>query len=241
MIGLRAGESDEVVGELESFSSVATVNAQLSLRIGFHADQRNGLPEASFGAGASQSQCFELFRDVQRSDLAALGARAAPFQSIIGKKFDMRSQGAFTYRARQIRARRNALRYCHDGNRKDNQTNSGSSAYAHTIPNRSSAIPNQIVFPVIKAIASARVRGSFRKPPSTAEVTVIAPGFFTPRKVMHVCSASITTITPRGCSRSKRVFAISEVRRSCNCRRRAKVSDRRASFETPRILPSFGM
>src|SRR5260221_8322551 len=136
MIGLRAGESDEVVGELESFSSVATVNAQLSLRIGFHADQRNGLPEASFGAGASQSHCFELFRDVQRSDLAALRARATPFQSIIGKKFNMRSQGAFTYRAR-----RNALRYCQDGNHKDNQTNGSHSVYDHTIPNRSSTIP----------------------------------------------------------------------------------------------------
>src|SRR5437763_1725236 len=68
--------------------------------------------------------------------------------------------------------------------------------------------------PVINAIASARVRGSLRKPPSTADVTVIAPDFFTPRRVMHVCSASTTTITPSGFSRSKSVFAISEVSRS---------------------------
>ena len=38
---------------------------------------------------------------------------------------------------------------------------------------------------MISDIASARVRESLRNPPSTAEVTVVAPGFFTPRKVMQ--------------------------------------------------------
>src|SRR5438552_11754261 len=41
--------------------------------------------------------------------------------------------------------------------------------------------------------------------------------------------SSTTTITPSGCSRSKSVFAISEVSRSCSCSRRAKVSDRKST------------
>ena len=36
--------------------------------------------------------------------------------------------------------------------------------------------------------------------PRTAEVVVIAPAFRTPRMAMQRCSASITTITPRGLS-----------------------------------------
>ena len=43
-------------------------------------------------------------------------------------------------------------------------------------------------------MASALVRALLRKTPRTAEVTVLAPGFRTPRIDMHRCSASITTI-----------------------------------------------
>ncbi len=44
--------------------------------------------------------------------------------------------------------------------------------------------------------ASARVAASLASVPRTADVTVIEPGFFTPRMLMHRCSASTTTITP---------------------------------------------
>ncbi len=47
-------------------------------------------------------------------------------------------------------------------------------------------------------MASARVAAS-RRLPRTALVTVLAPGLRTPRMDMHRCSASITTIAPRGC------------------------------------------
>src|SRR5262249_25133804 len=62
----------------------------------------------------------------------------------------------------------------------------------------SSLITHHFPCPVIRAIASARVRESLRNPPSTADVTVCAPDFFAPRNVMQVCSASTTTITPSG-------------------------------------------
>jgi len=44
--------------------------------------------------------------------------------------------------------------------------------------------------------ASSRLAASVRNDPRTAEVTVVAPGFFTPRIDMQKCSASITTIEP---------------------------------------------
>ena len=52
--------------------------------------------------------------------------------------------------------------------------------------------------PLMRAITSARVAGFSRKMPRTAEVTVTAPGFCTPRMVIHRCSASMMTMTPRG-------------------------------------------
>ena len=64
-------------------------------------------------------------------------------------------------------------------------------------------------------MASCRVRASVRKRPRTAEVTVTAPGFLMPRIVMHRCSASITTKTPRGSRAASIVSAISVVSRSC--------------------------
>ena len=52
--------------------------------------------------------------------------------------------------------------------------------------------------PYISARVSLLVLSSLLKEPLTAEVTVMAFGFFTPRMDMHRCSASITTITPFG-------------------------------------------
>ena len=50
---------------------------------------------------------------------------------------------------------------------------------------------------LISAIASARV-AAFNRVPRMALVTVIDPALRTPRTDMHVCSASTTTIAPRG-------------------------------------------
>jgi hypothetical protein len=70
-----------------------------------------------------------------------------------------------------------------------------------------------------------------------AEVTVLLPGFCTPRIVMHMClraafslaamqrgsayAASITTATPRGLMASSTAAAICRVRRSWTWSRRA--------------------
>ena len=50
----------------------------------------------------------------------------------------------------------------------------------------------------INDIASALVAGFSLKMPRTTDVTVVAPGFLTPRMVMQRCSASIMTMTPLG-------------------------------------------
>ena len=47
---------------------------------------------------------------------------------------------------------------------------------------------------------SLRVRSSLRKMPLKADVVVTALAFCTPRRVMQVCEASITTATPSGFS-----------------------------------------
>ena len=94
----------------------------------------------------------------------------------------------------------------------------------------------------MRLIASARVTSLSRKTPRTAEVTVRAPGLRTPRMVMHKCSASITTTTPRGSSVSARASAIWLVIRSCTCGRRAYTSTSLASLDSPVIWPfTFGM
>ena len=54
--------------------------------------------------------------------------------------------------------------------------------------------------PRINDSASARELGELWKIPRTADVVVRAPGLRMPRIPMHRCSASITTITPRGSS-----------------------------------------
>ena len=50
-------------------------------------------------------------------------------------------------------------------------------------------------------------------------VIVVVPGLVTPRTVMHICSASSSTATPRGLSTSSIAVATCEVRCSCVCRR----------------------
>ena len=62
------------------------------------------------------------------------------------------------------------------------------------------------------------------------------PGFFTPRMVMQVCTASQTTATPCGLSSSSIMSAIWLVIRSCTCGRRANASTTRASLEMPTIF-----
>lgn len=103
---------------------------------------------------------------------------------------------------------------------------------------------------------SSRVFCCVRKQPSMHEVVVIAPGFCTPRIVIHKCLkynvsavstarhdadetrnrthvASMTTATPRGLIASSTAIAICFVRRSWTCSLREKVSAMRASLESP--------
>ena len=58
-------------------------------------------------------------------------------------------------------------------------------------------------------------------------------GLCTPRKLMHWCTASIMTATPRGASASSMAPTIWEVMVSCVCKRLAKMSTTRASLEMP--------
>src|SRR6266542_1566894 len=87
---------------------------------------------------------------------------------------------------------------------------------------------------------SDRVRASVRNEPSIALVTATEFCFSTPRIDMHKCVASVTTPTPSGLIFSRSVLAIWFVSRSCTCRRRAKMSTRRAILLRPTTLP-FGM
>ena len=72
---------------------------------------------------------------------------------------------------------------------------------------------------------------------SGAEVVVLAPGFRIPRIAMHRCSASTTTIAPRGSSLRISASAIWLVRRSWTCGRLAYMSTTRANFDKPVTLP----
>ena len=68
------------------------------------------------------------------------------------------------------------------------------------------------------------------------------PGFLTPRIVMHRCSASITTNTPRGLNARSIASAISVVSRSWTWGFFASVSTTRATFDRPVICCDlFGM
>ena len=72
---------------------------------------------------------------------------------------------------------------------------------------------------------------------STADVVVLAPGLRMPRMAMHRCSASTTTMTPRGSSLRISASAIWLVSRSCTCGRLAYRSTSRASLDSPVTLP----
>ena len=66
----------------------------------------------------------------------------------------------------------------------------------------------------------------------------MAPGLRMPRIAMHRCSASITTIAPRGSSLRTSASAICVVSRSCTCGRLAYRSTSRASLDSPVTRPS---
>ncbi len=60
----------------------------------------------------------------------------------------------------------------------------------------------QIADAMVERLGCRGVLALSLKMPRTAEVVVREPGLRTPRMAMHRCSASMTTITPRGCSES---------------------------------------
>ena len=69
-----------------------------------------------------------------------------------------------------------------------------------------------------------------------AEVVITPPGFLTPRIVMQVWVASITTVTPLGSNALEIRSAICLVNRSCTCGLFAKWSTALANLESPTIL-----
>ena len=83
-----------------------------------------------------------------------------------------------------------------------------------------------------------RVRGSLRHIPRMADVTMTVPDFLTPRQVIQVWTASMTTATPLAASFSIRISATCDVSRSCTCGLLAKASTTRASLLIPTTLPS---
>src|SRR5689334_14822940 len=90
----------------------------------------------------------------------------------------------------------------------------------------------------IRSSASDRDAASTLNWPRTAEVVVTAPGLRTPRIAMQRCSASTTTITPRGLSLFINASAICAVSRSCTWGRLAYRSTTRAIFDNPVTRPS---
>src|ERR1700720_2233905 len=84
---------------------------------------------------------------------------------------------------------------------------------------------------------SSRVRGSSRITPSRRLVVSVDPSVFTPRNVMQLCSASITTPTPCGLRMSWMASAISAASFSWICRRRANPCTTRASLEIHHHAP----
>src|SRR6478609_6724238 len=91
----------------------------------------------------------------------------------------------------------------------------------------------------MRSSASARDAASTLNWPRTADVVVIAPGLRTPRIAMQRCSASTTTMAPRGSSLRINASAICAVSRSCTCGRLAYRSTSRAIFESPVTRPSL--
>ena len=95
------------------------------------------------------------------------------------------------------------------------------------------------LYPLIKFINSSRVSGRLKAPVKSL-VVVSECCFCTPLICMHRCSASITTITPKGLSVFWIHSFICVVIRSCTCNLRAKTSTTRAILLSPVIFP-FGM
>src|SRR6185312_11769602 len=83
---------------------------------------------------------------------------------------------------------------------------------------------------------SARVRASSRKVPVMRLVIIDTLRLRTPRVVMHWCTASTTTPTPRGFNTSSMQPAICAVSFSCTVKRRAYPSTTRASLLIPTTL-----
>lgn len=82
---------------------------------------------------------------------------------------------------------------------------------------------------------SSRVLLSLRKAPVNAEVVVTLFCFSTPRICIHMCAASITTATPRGCRVEWIHSSICRVSRSCTCSRLENASTTRAILLSPVI------
>ena len=80
--------------------------------------------------------------------------------------------------------------------------------------------PYQLVWRLSRARNSSRTSRS-AKQPLRAEVVVSAPAFLTPRISTQRCRASMTTMTPWGCSLDHRNSATCSVSRSCSCGRLA--------------------
>ncbi len=76
-----------------------------------------------------------------------------------------------------------------------------------------------------------------RNAPSITEVNICEFCFSTPRIIMHMCWASITTATPEALVTWRTASAICRVRFSWICRRRANMSTIRATFDRPSTLP----
>ena len=88
----------------------------------------------------------------------------------------------------------------------------------------------------IKERNSARVAWR-RKTPSIALVTNVLPGLRTPRIVMQLWLAWITTPTPLASSLSISSSATCWVSRSCNCGCLDRLSTTRGIFESPTTFP----
>ena len=86
--------------------------------------------------------------------------------------------------------------------------------------------------PLIRFINSSRVLACWKNPVKS-EVVVREFCFSTPRICMHMCCASMTTITPSGFNVSWMHSLICIVSLSCICKRRAKISTTRGILLNP--------
>ncbi|MNT83720.1 hypothetical protein D3C72_2236290 [compost metagenome] len=85
---------------------------------------------------------------------------------------------------------------------------------------------------------SLRVAALSRNSPSITEVTIEEFCFSTPRIIMHMCCASMTTATPAAPVTLCTASATWRLRFSWICRRRAYISTMRATLDRPSTLPA---